>query len=103
MSGCTFGAGNSGSDGSAFSMSALLFASAPQLAEDWAGWAEAWVRLDAGAIARLLQADEAGEAVSLTLCGERFAQRFDSAPRTLWQRLRGTWQRAAVTPVLVAL
>lgn len=76
---------------------------APQLAEDWAGWAEAWVRLDAGAIARLLRADEAGEAVSLTLCGERFAQRFDSAPRTLWQRLRGAWQRAAVAPSLEAL
>ena len=73
------------------------------LAEDWAGWAEAWVRLDAGPIARLLQAAEAGNDVSLTVCGERFAQRFDSAPRSLWQRLRSSWQRTAVAPLLEAL
>ena len=76
---------------------------APLLAEDWAGWAEAWARLDAGAIARLLQASEAGANVSLSLCGERVAQRFDSAPRTLWQRISNGWQRPAAAPLLEAL
>ncbi|CAN5872009.1 hypothetical protein BH11PSE8_BH11PSE8_11340 [soil metagenome] len=64
---------------------------APLLAEDWAAWAEAWCALDAGAIVALLARSTAGESVSLTLCGERRARRFDSAPRTLWQRLSSKW------------
>lgn len=60
---------------------------APLLADDWAGWAEAWRALDAGAIASLLDADKDGLPVALTLCGDRGAHRFESAPRSLWQRL----------------
>jgi hypothetical protein len=62
---------------------------APALAEDWAAWAEAWRAFDAGALARLLEAARAGADVSLTLCGERRARRFEAAPRSLWQRLAG--------------
>ena len=76
---------------------------APLLAEDWAAWAEAWTALDAGAIAALLRQAENGEPVSITLCGERFAQRYDSAPRTLWQRVSRRWRHAAVAPLLEAL
>jgi hypothetical protein len=76
---------------------------APLLAEDWASWAEAWTALDAGVIADLLRRSQGGEAVSLTLCGERFAQRFDSAAQSLWQRLSSPWQPPAVAPMLEAL
>lgn len=76
---------------------------APLLAEDWAAWAEAWTALDADAIAALLRQAENGEPVSITLCGERFAQRFDSAPRTLWQRVSRRWRDAAVAPLLESL
>jgi hypothetical protein len=76
---------------------------APLLAEDWATWAEAWAALDASAIAELLRRSQSSEAVSLTLCGERFSQRFDSAPQSLWKRVSRSWQSVTVTPMLEAL
>jgi hypothetical protein len=42
-----------------------------------------------------------GEAVTLTLCGERAAERYSLAPRSLWQRLRTT--TVAAHDVLAAL
>ena len=74
---------------------------APLLGADWAAWAEAWQALDRGALARLLADAREGRATALTLCGERSAARFALAPRTLWQRLRGT--RAAAHEVLASL
>jgi hypothetical protein len=71
------------------------------LGEDWAAWCEAWQALDAGPIDALLHAD-AG-AVSLTLCGEQFAQTFLPAAQGLWQRLAGRWRQASVHTVLEAL
>jgi hypothetical protein len=76
---------------------------APLLAEDWATWAEAWAALDASVIADLLQRSQSGELVSLTLCGERYSQRFDSAPQSLWNRISRSWQSVAVAPMLEAL
>lgn len=61
---------------------------APLLHADWAAWAEAWRALDDADIARLLARARRGEAVTLTLCGERSAVRYALAPRSLWQRLR---------------
>jgi hypothetical protein len=75
----------------------------PMLAEDWAAWAEAWVALDASALADMLGRAERSEAVSLTLCGERCSQRFDNVPQSLWKRLSRSWQSVAVAPVLEAL
>ena len=75
----------------------------PLLADDWAGWAEAWRALDAGPIAALLARAQAGDAVSLTLCGERSAQRFESRPQTLAQRFTGRWKSGAVHPLLEGL
>jgi hypothetical protein len=75
----------------------------PLLAEDWAGWAEAWHGLDAQRLAELQARLQRGEAVSLTLCGERRAQRFDGAPRNGWARLSARWRRVAALPVLQAL
>ena len=75
----------------------------PLLSEDWAGWAEAWRALDAGPLARLAAAAERGEAVSLTLAGERFAQRFDAATGPLWSRLARRWRHPAPADVLETL
>ena len=60
---------------------------APALAGDWAAWAAAWHALDAGAVRDALRRVESGEALALTLCGERHAQRFESRPMALWSRI----------------
>ena len=73
------------------------------LADDWVAWAEAWQALDAGRLAALREAVAQGKPVSLTLCGERGAQRFDSGPRSVWQRVAGHWQASAPHTVLEAL
>ena len=72
----------------------------PLLSDDWAAWAEAWKALDASAVAEALAAAQRGEAVSLTLCGERRAQRFVSRPQGLWPRLR---QVFSVRPAHLAM
>ena len=59
------------------------------LREDWRTWATAWAALDSGPVADLLRQSESGAPVQLTLCGERNAQGFHSAPRGLAQRIRG--------------
>lgn len=75
----------------------------PLLAEDWAAWAEAWRALDAGALAALLAAARDDRPVALTLAGERSAQRFENAPRSLRQRLVARWQATEPHAVLEAL
>lgn len=74
---------------------------APALAEDWAAWAEAWQRIDADAIARLLEG-EAGEPVRLTLCGERSAATWAPPRRPRWRRWLGR-SHADAAAVLAAL
>lgn len=59
------------------------------LREDWRTWATAWAALDSGPVADLLRQSESGAPVQLTLCGERNAQGFHSAPRGLAQRIQG--------------
>jgi len=59
----------------------------PALAGDLAGWARAWQALDAR-LAAPLQAARAGQAVTLTLCGELHACRYGPARRSWWGRLR---------------
>jgi hypothetical protein len=76
---------------------------APALGEDWAAWAEAWQALDAGPIAELAALADAGQPFELTLCGERFADRFAPAPRGLWQKLTGRRHSGPATTVLEAL
>lgn len=76
---------------------------APLLAEDWAGWGEAWQALDAGPLADVLAAARRGEPVRLTLCGERSAQAFTARPRSLWQRLQSRWQNTDLAKTLEAL
>lgn len=61
------------------------------LREDWRGWAVAWQQLDSQECARLLEAVDAGEAVKLTLCGERKARTWSSRPAGALRRRLGGW------------
>ena len=76
---------------------------AAALADDWADWAAAWQALDAGPVAELLASARRGTAVALTLCGERSAQRYESAPRSLWQRVKGQFRPVSARAVLESL
>lgn len=62
------------------------------LREDWRAWGAAWSALDAGLVAELLRQSEQGKAVRLTLCGERTALAFHTAPRGLVQRIKARFQ-----------
>jgi hypothetical protein len=81
---------------------------APLLGGDWAAWCAAWQALDAGPIADLLARARAGEAVAVTLCGERHARHWRSAPvaRPAWRRVLARLSgpaSLAVRPVLEQL
>lgn len=75
----------------------------PALAEDWTTWAETWASVDAGPVAALLRAAEAGENVQLTLCGERHAQTFGTAARPWFRRGLLAPRRANPAPWLADL
>ena len=75
----------------------------PLVAEDWVAWGDAWRALDAGPLADALTRSKRGEAVRLTLCGERSAQTFEARSRSIWQRLQQHWQTAETAPLLEAL
>jgi len=70
------------------------------LREDWRAWAQAWAALDAGPVADLLRRAETGAPVMLTLCGERNAQAFHSAPRSLAQRFQSFFRPLRATDLL---
>jgi hypothetical protein len=56
------------------------------LRDDWPAYADAWGSLDALEAKDWLARQSAGEVVRLTLCGERTAKTFESAPRSLLRR-----------------
>jgi hypothetical protein len=72
-------------------------------AGDWPAWAAAWQALDAERLADLAARAERGDAVALTLCGDRAAQRFDAVAHGPWQRLLRRWRGAEPRAVLEAL
>ena len=82
---------------------------APLMAGDWAAWADAWRRLDAATFGALLPGVRpaaragTGEALTLTLCGERSAVRYERRAQSLLQRLRGNWQTVPPHSVLETL
>ena len=55
--------------------------------DDWIAYAQAWSELDAGDIAEFLARQGKGESVRLTLCGERNAQTFETAPPGVFRRI----------------
>ena len=67
----------------------------PALAEDWAAWAQAWIRLDADLAAQ--------PPATLTLCGERRAARLDLAPQGVLARWLGRWSAPAPLTLLEQL
>lgn len=75
----------------------------PALEQDWAAWADAWRVLDAGPVRQLAERIGDGLPATLWLCGERHAQRFEPAPRGLWQRLASSWRRVEPHTVLESL
>jgi hypothetical protein len=75
----------------------------PALAGNWAAWAEAWQAVDAGPVQAALKQLQKGEPVTLTLCGERFAQRFSARRRNLWSRLNQPVGVPSVLPILESL
>ena len=64
----------------------------PALQEDWPAWVQAWQALDAGPIAAMAAQAARGEAVQLTLSGERSAFTWHSAPRSLRQKIAGIFR-----------
>lgn len=56
-------------------------------ADNWQAYAAAWAALDAGEVAQLLARQQAGEAVRLTLCGERGATTFETAPQSFLAKI----------------
>lgn len=76
---------------------------APLLANEWADWVATWHALDAGPIAALLKRAEAGETITLTLCGERLAQTWTARPQRWWSRLLGRSRPASAVAVLESL
>ncbi len=62
------------------------------LREDWAAWAQAWTQLDATVCADLLKRVQAGEPVTLTLCGERSALTYELHPKSALQRFKDNFR-----------
>jgi hypothetical protein len=73
------------------------------LRDDGTAWAAAWQELDAGPVAALLADYTRGDAVSLTLCGDRTAQRYTVQPRGLAGWARSLFDRKRAATVLEAL
>lgn len=57
------------------------------LQEDWSAWTAAWRTIDTEVLAPLARQAASGQAVQLTLCGERHARSWRSAPRSLGQKI----------------
>jgi hypothetical protein len=64
------------------------------LQDDAAAWQQAWHHLDNTVIALLLRQAKAGQALELTLCGERMASSFELQNTAWWNRI----QRRFTTP-----
>ncbi len=71
--------------------------------EDWAAWGQAWQALDGGPVAQALALAEQGQPVTLTLCGESNALRFERLPRSLLQRLTQHFSQTSMSNLLSQL
>jgi len=73
------------------------------LQDDGVAWSAAWQALDAGPVAELAASMARGEAVTLTLCGDRAAQRWQPRPRGFVAWLNSLFRRPRLIDVLEAL
>jgi hypothetical protein len=55
--------------------------------DDWAAYVKAWGEIDAIGIAQLLVQQNAGQAVRLSLCGERSAQTFETTAQSFFNKI----------------
>jgi hypothetical protein len=62
------------------------------LREDWSAWVKAWEQLDATLCADLLKFTQAGEPVTLNLCGERSALTYELRSKSALERLKGSFR-----------
>jgi hypothetical protein len=62
------------------------------LKDDWPMWIKAWEQLDATLCADLLKRVQAGEAVTLTLCGERSALSYEVRSKSGLERLKSSFK-----------
>jgi len=77
--------------------------STPALRADWPTWAQAWQQLDATACADLLAHLQQHGQATLTLCGERSAQRLEAKPRSLGAKFSSLFSRPRASDLLVSL
>ena len=61
------------------------------LRQHWPAWKQAWEQADAGPLAELARHVAAGGQATLTLCGERHARSYTTAPRSLLQKIRNVF------------
>ena len=73
------------------------------LRADWPAWAKAWQQLDATACADLLAHLQQHGQATLTLCGERSAQRLEAKPRSLGAKFSSLFSRPRASDLLVSL
>jgi len=73
------------------------------VSSNWPAWAEAWQALDANEVAQALKHAQQGQPVTLTLCGERLARRFEQQAKSLWSRMSNRFSPPPAVPVLEAL
>ena len=73
------------------------------LRADWPAWAKAWQQLDATACADLLAHLQQHGQGTLTLCGERSAQRLEAKPRSLGAKFSSLFSRTRPSDILVTL
>lgn len=71
--------------------------------DDWNAYAQAWTQLDQGEIANLLALQNAGQTVRISLCGERNAQTFETAPQGFFSRITSLLSPASPLAVLELL
>ncbi len=57
-------------------------------ANDWAAYAQAWVKLDEAEVAQFLAQQQSGQTVRLSLCGESQAMTFETARRGLLTKIK---------------
>jgi hypothetical protein len=70
------------------------------LQQDLVGWLDAWQHVDAHVIAPMLASGAASKPHRLVLCGEHEFHVYDSAPPSLWQRVRTRFAPTSLDTVL---
>lgn len=76
---------------------------APALNEDWLAWSRAWQALDAEVLADARGRVRRGDALTLTLCGERSALTLQPRARSLFARLGDAFRRPDAIALLETL